>query len=93
VYHQVLPHPSEHGTGSMGYHMLATAYSTKLHKLSSLEVTDFTISMLNKAALARMMRKEGGGSTIASLDTKFTCDISVISILTELTGKALVTGT
>jgi len=73
--------------------MSAMAHSTKLHELSTLEVTVFTISMFNEAALARITRKHGGSSTIASLHMKFTCNISVISILTELPGKTLLTGT
>jgi len=34
VCHQVLRHPSEHGTSSMGKHLLAKAYIAKLNELT-----------------------------------------------------------
>jgi hypothetical protein len=34
VCHQVLRHPSEHGTSSMGKHLLAKAHIAKLNKLT-----------------------------------------------------------
>ena len=42
VCHQVLCHPSEHGTSSMGTQLLAEAHNAKLNKLHELEVTEFT---------------------------------------------------
>jgi hypothetical protein len=38
VCHQVLRHPSEHGTSSMGKHLLAKAHIAKLNELTESEV-------------------------------------------------------
>ena len=37
--HQVLRHPSEHGSSSMGKHLLAKAHLAKLNELTESEVT------------------------------------------------------
>jgi len=42
VCHQVLRHPSEHGTSSMGKHLLAKAHIAKLNELTVSEVTELT---------------------------------------------------
>jgi len=75
VCHQVLRHPSEHGTSSMGKHLLAKAYIAKLNELTESEVTELTSSTVNEAALA-MLRREGScGITIVSSQEKFIGDI------------------
>jgi hypothetical protein len=42
VCHQVLCHPSQHGTSSMGIHLLAKAHIPKLNELTVSEVTELT---------------------------------------------------
>jgi len=50
VCHQVLHHPSEHGTSSMGKHLLAKAHITKLNESTESEVTELTSSTLDETA-------------------------------------------
>jgi hypothetical protein len=52
VCHQVFRHPSEHGTSSMGKHLLAKVHIVKLNKLTVSEVTELTSSMVDETALA-----------------------------------------
>ena len=53
VCHQVLRHPSEHGTSSMGKHLLAKAHITKLNELAVSEVTESTSSTVDEIDLAK----------------------------------------
>jgi hypothetical protein len=57
VCHQVLCHLSEHGTSSMGKHLLATAHIAKLNELTESEVTELTSSTVNETALAVLKRQ------------------------------------
>jgi len=50
--HQVLRHPSEHGTSSMGKHLFAKAHIAKLNKLTESGVTELTSLMVDETALA-----------------------------------------
>jgi len=52
VCHQVLNHPSEHETSSMGKHLLATAPIAKLNQLTESQVTELISSMIDETALA-----------------------------------------
>ena len=52
VCHQVLRHPSEHGTSSMGKHLLAKAHIVKLNQLPESEVTELTGTTVDETALA-----------------------------------------
>jgi len=56
VCHQVLRHPSEHGTRSIGKHLPARAQIAKLNQLTESEVTELTSSTINEAALAILKR-------------------------------------
>jgi hypothetical protein len=56
VCHQVLRHPSEHGSRSTGKHLLAIAHIAKLHELTESEVTDLTSWMVDETALAILKR-------------------------------------
>jgi len=58
VCHQVLRHPSEHGTCSMGKHLLAKAHIAKLNELTESEVTELTSSTVDETALP-ILRKQG----------------------------------
>jgi len=92
VCDQVLRHPSEHDTSSMGKCLLAQAHIAKLNKLTKLEVTNRTCLTVDETVLA-ILRKQGcRGITIVSSQWKFIFDIQVWSILTEMIGKMHETG-
>jgi len=73
--HQVLRHPPEHGTNSMGKHLLAKAHITKLNELTESEVTELTSSMVNETAFAILKRQRSRGITIGSVPRKMIVDI------------------
>jgi hypothetical protein len=75
VCHQVLCHLSEHGTSSMGKHLLAKAHIAKLNKLTESEVTELTSSRVDETALAILKRQGSPGITIVCLQRKITFDI------------------
>jgi len=50
VCHQVLRHLSEHGTSSMGKHVLAKAHIAKLNELTESEVTELPSSTVDETA-------------------------------------------
>jgi hypothetical protein len=75
VCHQVLCHPSAHGTSSMGKRFLANVHFAKLNELIVSEVTKVTSSTFDKTALAILMRQGSRGILIVSLQTKFKFNI------------------
>jgi len=77
VCHQVLRHPSEHGTSSMGKHLPAKAHIAKLNELTESEVTELTSSTVDEAALAILMRQRSCGITIVSSQEKFVGNIDI----------------
>jgi len=79
VCHQVLRHPSEHGTSSMGKHMLAKALFAKINELTESEVTELTSSMVNETALAILKREGSREITIVSSQRQIIFDIQVNS--------------
>jgi len=74
VCHQVLPHPSEHGTSSMGKHLLAKAHIAKLNELTESEGTELTCSTVDETALAILKRQGSRGITIVSVQRKIGFD-------------------
>jgi len=90
--HQVLRHPSEHGTNSMGKHLLPKAHMLRLNEFTKPEVNELTSSTIDEAALAILTRQGRRGTTIVSSQTKFIVDIDFWAILTVLTDKTLQTG-
>jgi len=92
VCHQVLRHPSEHGTSSVGKHLLAKAHITKWNELTESEVTELTSSTVDETALAILKRQGSRGITILSSQRKFIVDIDFKAILTVLPDKTLQTG-
>jgi len=92
ICNQVLRHPSEHGTSSMGKHLKPKAHIAKLNELTVSEVTELTSSTVDETALAILKREGSRGIPIVSLQRKFKFNIQVLSILTELTDKTLWTG-
>jgi hypothetical protein len=89
VGHQVLRHPSEHGTSSMGKHLLAKAHIAMLNELTLSEVTELTSSTVAETALAILKQQGSRGIPIVSSQRKIKLTIQVSSILTELTDKTL----
>jgi len=74
ICHQVLCHPSDHGTRSMWNHLLANVHNEKLYKLTQSEVTELTSSMVDETSLAILKREGRRGITIVSSQRKFIFD-------------------
>jgi len=89
VCHHVLRHPSEHGTSSMGRHLLAKAHIAKLNELTVSEVTELTSSTVAETALEILKRKGSRGIPIVSSQKKIKFTFQILSVLTELTDKTL----
>jgi len=79
VCHQVLRHPSEHGTSSMGKHLLAKAQYAKLNESTDTEVTELTSSTLDETALDNLRTQGSRGITIVSLPRIMIFDIQLNS--------------
>jgi len=77
VCHQVLRHPSEHGTSSLGKHLLANALIANLNELTESEVTELTSWTVDETALAILKRKGRQGITIVCSQRKIIFDIQV----------------
>jgi len=75
VCHQVLRHPSQHGTSSMGKHLLGKAHIAKLNESTESEVTELTSSTVDETALAILKRQGSRGITIVRLQRKSIFDI------------------
>jgi len=56
ICHQVLCHPSKHGTSSKGKHLLAKGHIAKLNYLTESEVTQLTSSTVDETAFAILKR-------------------------------------
>jgi hypothetical protein len=77
VCHQGLRHPSEHGTSSMGKHLLTKAHIAKLNEQTQSEVTRLTSSTVDATALAILKGQGSRGITIVSSQSEFIFDIQV----------------
>jgi hypothetical protein len=77
ICHQVLRHPSEYGTSSMGKHLLAKAHIAKLNELTESEVSKLMSSTVDETALAIQMRQGSRGITLVSSQSEFILDIHV----------------
>jgi len=75
--HQVLRHPSEHGTRRMGNHILAKAHNAQLKKLSALEVTVLNTSMIDETALGIPNSQGSWGIAKVSSQQKLIFDIQI----------------
>jgi len=75
VCHQVLQHPSEHGTSTMGKHLLAKAHIANLYELTESEVTEWTSSTVNETALPILRMQGSRQTTIVSSQRKIIFDI------------------
>jgi len=78
VCHQVLRHQSEHGTSSMGKHLLAKAHIAKLNELTESEVTELTSSTVDETALVILRRQGSRGISIVSSLNQVIFDIQVV---------------
>jgi hypothetical protein len=78
VSHQVLRHPSEHWTSSMGKHLLAKAHIAKLNELTESEVTELTSSKVDETAVAILKRQGCQGITIVSSLSQVIFDIQIV---------------
>jgi len=77
VCHQVLRHPSEHWTSSVGKLWLAKANIAKLNESTELEVTELTSLTVDEIAFAILKRQGGWGITIVRSQRKIIFDIQV----------------
>ena len=74
IWHQVLHHPSGHGTSQMGKHLFVKAHIAKLNKLTQSEVSELTSTTVDETALAILKRQGTWGITIVSSQKKFIFD-------------------
>ena len=70
ICHQVLRHPSEYGTSSMGKQLMAKAHIAKLNELTDSEVSELTSLMVDETAWAVLKRQGSRGITIVSLQRR-----------------------
>jgi len=77
ICHQVFRHPSEHGTSSIGKHLLAQAHIAKLNKSTDSHVTELTSLTVDETALAILKRQGSRGITIGSVPRKMIVDIQL----------------
>jgi hypothetical protein len=67
VCHHVLRHPSQHGTSSMGKHLLEKAHIANLDELTVSEVTELASSKIAETALAILKQQGSRGIPIVRL--------------------------
>jgi len=77
ICHQVLRHPSEHGTSSMGKHLLTEGHMATLNESTESEETKYTSSTVDEAALATLKRQGSRGIRIVCSQWEFIFDIQV----------------
>jgi hypothetical protein len=92
VCNEVLRHPSDHGTSSIGNYFLRTVYIAKLYKVTQSEVTKLSSSTVDETTLSIMNKKDSRGNRIVSLQRRSKLDFQVLFILTKLTEITLQTG-
>jgi len=82
VCHQVLRYPSEHGTSSMGKHLLEKGHIAKLNELTVSEVTELTSSTDDEIALAILKRQGSRSIPIVTSQRKIKFTTQALSIVT-----------
>jgi len=92
VCHQVLRHPSEHGTRSMGIHLLAKVHIAKSNELTELEVSKLTSTTVDETELAILKRQGCRRISAVSWQRVFISDNWILSILIKFTDKPLYCG-
>jgi len=78
ICHQCLRHLSEHGTSSMGKHLLAKGHFAKLNKLTEAKVTELTSLTVDETALAILKRQGSQGITIVWSQCQIIFDVQCI---------------
>jgi len=91
ICHQVLRHPSAHGSSPMGKHLLPKVHIARMNKVTQSEVTKLSSSMVDETTLAILKRQASQGITLIRLQRKFILVIPFLSILTQLIYKTLQT--
>jgi len=74
VCQHVLCHPSEHGTSSMGKHMLAKAHIAKLNTLTESDITELTSSTVDETPYATLQSQRSQVIKVVSLQKKIIFD-------------------
>jgi len=77
VCHDVLHHPSEHGTSSMREHLLTKAHIAKLNEITESDVSTLMSSTVNVTPLAILERQGRRGITILCSQREFLFEIQV----------------
>jgi len=77
VCDQVLRHPVEHRTSSMGKHLLVNAHIAKLNKLTESDVTELTSLTIDEKASAILKRQGSRGIKIVCSQRKIIFEIQV----------------
>lgn len=67
VCHQVLAHPSENGTSTMGKHLLTKVHTAKLSELTEQDRSLLTTATAGERALAVLKKKGSHGVMVVSL--------------------------
>jgi hypothetical protein len=75
IGHQDLLNPSEHGTSSMGKHLLVNAHIAKLDELTEFQVIESTRLGVDETAVAILKRKRSWEITMVSLQRKIIFEI------------------
>jgi hypothetical protein len=78
ICHQVLHHPLEYGTSSMGKHLLPIAHIAKLNELTVSVVAELTTSTVTETVLAILKWPGSRGIPIVSSQTKIKFTIHVL---------------
>ena len=89
IGHQVLCHPSEHVSGSIGKHFLPKALMAKLNKLTQSEVSELTCTTVDQSTLAILNSQGSRGITMVSSQTNSIFDSLILHILTQLADRML----
>jgi len=77
--HQVLRHPSEHGTSSMAKNLLSKAHLAMLNESTESEVTELASLTVDETSLDILKSQESRGITVGSSQRKIIFDIQVNS--------------
>ena len=77
VCHQVLRHPSQPRSSTLGKYLLVKAHIAKLNELTESEVTELTSSTVDESALAILKRQGSRVITIVSLQRKSVFDMQI----------------
>jgi len=78
VCHQVLRHPSKHGTCSMGKHLRAKAHIAKWSELTESKITESTSLTVDETTLAILKRQGSWAITIVSSQSQIIFAIQFI---------------